>query len=160
MLMGLIFLFLSRSTAFLHSRTLFRPMSSLWRINGVSTRHSARVAAGLSEAAPHILQRPVSYKSLPSDTLYVLDGTAMMYRCFYGMESRTRYRLVTTSPEHESVPCGALASFAAGLAKLIREIKPNYLVTAFDTGRTFRNEIFSEYKKHRGKVWTSCAVLC
>lgn len=99
----------------------------------------------------------ISINSLPSDTLYVLDGTAMMYRSYFGKESTTRYRNVKASGGEDS-SYSTLAAFAATFARLLKDIRPKYIATAFDTGKTFRNDIFPSYKQNREKV-IACRIF-
>lgn len=74
----------------------------------------------------------------------VIDGSSIFYRSFYAMPN-------LTSPSGE--PTGAITGFANVLVKLLREFNPNYAAIALDTSRkTFRTEIFSEYKGGREKT--------
>ena len=71
----------------------------------------------------------------------IIDGNSLANRAFYAMpylSNRNRQ------------PSGAVFGFANLLVKLIVEQKPTYLAVAFDHARkTFRNEIFAEYKGRR-----------
>ena len=73
--------------------------------------------------------------------LMIIDGNSLLYRGFYAMP------LLTTS---EGKFTNAVYSFVTILVKAIENFMPNYLVVAFDYGKkTFRNELFSEYKAGR-----------
>lgn len=71
----------------------------------------------------------------------IIDGSSIFYRAFYAMPT-------LTAPN--GVPTGALTGFANILLKVLREQSPDLIAVALDTSKkTFRNEIFSEYKATR-----------
>ncbi|WP_027407028.1 DNA polymerase I [Anaerovibrio sp. RM50] len=72
---------------------------------------------------------------------FILDGSSLLYRAFYALPL-----LESKSGEFTN----AIYGFSNMLVKLMTEWKPDYLVIAFDAGKkTFRNEMFSEYKGTR-----------
>ena len=74
----------------------------------------------------------------------VIDGSSIFYRAFFAMPS-------LTSPSGE--PTGAVAGFANIILKLLREYSPDFAAVAMDTPKkTFRAEMFSEYKATREKI--------
>lgn len=74
----------------------------------------------------------------------IIDGSSIFYRAFYAMPN-------LTSPAGE--PVGAVVGFANVILKLLREYSPDFAALALDTAKkTFRNEIFSEYKGTREKM--------
>ncbi len=71
----------------------------------------------------------------------IVDGSSVFYRAFYAMP-----RLTTASGE----PTGALTGFANIILKVLREYSPDFAAVALDVAKkTFRNEIFTEYKATR-----------
>ena len=71
----------------------------------------------------------------------IIDGSSIFYRAFYAMPA-------LTSPTGE--PTGAITGFANIVLKLLREYSPDYAAVALDASRkTFRTEIFVEYKANR-----------
>ena len=43
--------------------------------------------------------------------------------------------------------CGALTSMSMSFARFVRDVNPKYVAVAFDaSSRTFRNDLFDEYK--------------
>ena len=79
----------------------------------------------------------------PASTLYLIDGHAQIFRAYYairgGMSSS-----VTGEPTHASF------AFAGMLLKFFEVFKPRYAVMAIDTpGKTFRDELFADYKANR-----------
>jgi len=80
-------------------------------------------------------------------TLYLIDGHALAYRTFFAL-TMTGQRFSTSSGE----PTAGTYGFASVLLKLLEQDKPEYLAVAFDTGKTFRNEIFPDYKATRAKM--------
>ncbi len=83
-------------------------------------------------------------------TVYLLDGHAIAYRAYYaltgGMEEVAR-RWVTSKGE----PTAAIYGFTSVLLRMLQE-DPDYLAVAFDTGRSFRDDIYPEYKATREKM--------
>lgn len=71
----------------------------------------------------------------------IVDGNSLTYRAFYAMPYLTnKYKQ----------PSGAVYGFAKLLVKLILEQKPDYVAVCFDHAKkTFRNEIFADYKGTR-----------
>ena len=75
--------------------------------------------------------------------LFLIDGHSHLYRAFFAVKG-------LTSPEGR--PTNAVFGFTAMLRKLLREQKPDYLAVAFDMpGKTFRHDLFEEYKATRVK---------
>ena len=71
----------------------------------------------------------------------IIDGNSLANRAFYAMP-------YLSNRQHQ--PSGAVFGFANLLVKLIVEQKPDYVAVAFDHARkTFRNDIFAEYKGTR-----------
>ena len=74
----------------------------------------------------------------------IIDGSSIFYRSFYAMPN-------LTSPSGE--PTGGITGFANVIVKLLREFNPTYAAIALDTSRkTFRTEIFADYKGGRAKT--------
>ncbi len=81
-------------------------------------------------------------------TLYLIDGHALAYRTFFAMSASGGDRLTTANGE----PTAAIFGFMNVLMRFLEKEKPEYLAVAFDTGKTFRNDIFPEYKATRAKM--------
>jgi DNA polymerase-1 len=80
--------------------------------------------------------------------LYLIDGHALAYRTFFALTSAGGGRWQTKEGE----PTAGVYGFASVLIRLIDQEHPEYLAVAFDTGKTFRDEIFPEYKATRAKM--------
>jgi DNA polymerase I len=80
-------------------------------------------------------------------TIYLIDGHALAYRMFFAITTSGQ-RLTTSSGE----PTAGTYGFATVMLRLLEQENPEYLAVAFDTGKTFRNEMFSEYKATRAKM--------
>lgn len=80
--------------------------------------------------------------------LYLIDGHALAYRTYYAITAGMSDRMQTRSGE----PTAGIYGFANVLMRLLEQEKPEYLAVAFDTGKTFRNELFPEYKATRAKM--------
>jgi DNA polymerase-1 len=81
-------------------------------------------------------------------TLYLIDGHALAYRTYFALSSTGGQRWHTSSGE----PTAGVYGFATVLMRLLENEKPDYIAVAFDTGKTFRDEIFPEYKATRAKM--------
>lgn len=76
--------------------------------------------------------------------LILIDAHALIHRCFHALPN-------LTTPQGE--PIGAVYGTAVILLKIIKELKPNYLIACFDLAEpTFRHEKFLEYKAQRPKT--------
>jgi DNA polymerase-1 len=81
-------------------------------------------------------------------TLYLIDGHALAYRTYFALNSSPSTHFTTRAGE----PTAGIYGFAAVLIRLLEQNKPDYLAVAFDTGKTFRDEIFPAYKGTREKM--------
>jgi len=79
--------------------------------------------------------------------LYLIDGHALAYRMFFAITTSGQ-RLSTSSGE----PTAGIYGFATVMLRLLEQEKPEYLAVAFDTGLTFRNDLYPEYKATRAKM--------
>jgi DNA polymerase-1 len=76
-----------------------------------------------------------------SKPLVLVDGSSYLYRAFHAMPSLTNSR---------GEPTGAVYGVANMLRRLLREEDPEQIAVVFDApGKTFRDDIFPEYKAHR-----------
>jgi DNA polymerase-1 len=85
---------------------------------------------------------------MPS-TLYLIDGHALAYRMYFALTaggSSTRWQ--TSKGE----PTAGTYGFARELLRILEQEKPDYIAVAFDTGKTFRDQIFPAYKATRAKM--------
>ncbi|MEA1947651.1 MAG: 5'-3' exonuclease H3TH domain-containing protein, partial [Thermodesulfobacteriota bacterium] len=74
-------------------------------------------------------------------TLYLIDGTAFIYRAYHAIRSLTN---------SNGLPTNAAFGFTRILIKLIEDRSPEYVVMFFDAkGPTFRHKIYKEYKANR-----------
>jgi DNA polymerase I len=82
-------------------------------------------------------------------TLYLIDGHALAYRMFFALTAGgSSQRWQTSTGE----PTAGTYGFARELLRIFEQEKPDYLAVAFDTGKTFRDEIFPAYKGTRAKM--------
>lgn len=80
------------------------------------------------------------------NTVYIIDGHGLIYRAYYAFINRP---LLTTKGENTS----ALFGFMRMLLRLIHDEQPHYLICVFDAkGKTFRHELYPEYKAKRQKA--------
>jgi len=82
------------------------------------------------------------------ETLHLIDGHALAYRAYFALSAGGGGRWMTSSGE----PTAGVYGFTSVLLRLLEQEDPDYLAVAFDTGKTFRDEIFPEYKATRAKM--------
>jgi DNA polymerase-1 len=82
------------------------------------------------------------------ETLYLIDGHALAYRTFYAITRGATGGFVTRSGE----PTAGVFGFTSVLLRLLEQEHPDFLAVAFDTGRTFRDDLFADYKGTRQKM--------
>jgi len=78
--------------------------------------------------------------------LLLIDGHSMAYRAFFALPAEN---FTTAQGQHTN----AIYGFATMLLSLLPTAKPTHVAVAFDVSRkTFRSEIFPEYKANRAKT--------
>jgi DNA polymerase-1 len=87
------------------------------------------------------------------DHVFLIDGSSFVFRAYFAMfkAAQSRGRSFTRS---DALPIGGVLTFCNMLWKILREglneVKPTHLAVVFDySGKSFRNEIYTEYKGHR-----------
>ena len=78
--------------------------------------------------------------------LYLVDGSAYIFRAYHALPPLTR--------KSDGLPIGAVSGFCNMLSKLVDDVREDgeadYFAVIFDAARkTFRNDIYPEYKAHR-----------
>jgi len=84
-----------------------------------------------------------------SDHFYLIDGSGYIFRAYYALPPLIR--------KSDGLPTGAVSGFCSMLFKLLEDTKssenkqkPTHFAVIFDSARkTFRNEIYNEYKANR-----------
>ncbi len=86
---------------------------------------------------------------MPS-TLYLIDGHALAYRTYFALTSggTASSRWLTSKGE----PTAGIYGFTSVLLRLLEQERPDYLAVVFDTGKTFRDDLFPDYKATREKM--------
>jgi len=82
-------------------------------------------------------------------TLYLIDGHALAYRMYFALTAVGGSQRWQTS---KGEPTAGIYGFARELLRILEQEKPEYMAVAFDVGKTFRDEIFPEYKGTREKM--------
>ncbi len=73
----------------------------------------------------------------------LIDGSGFIFRAYYALPPLT---------SKNGTPIGAVLGFCNMLLKLLEEKKSDKVIVIFDTAKkTFRNDIFKEYKANRGE---------
>lgn len=82
-----------------------------------------------------------SNRTNESKPLVLVDGSSYLYRAFHALPPLTNSK---------GQPTGAIKGVAAMLRKLVDEYQPEHMVVVFDAkGKTFRDDLYPEYKAHR-----------
>jgi DNA polymerase-1 len=77
-----------------------------------------------------------------ADRLFLIDGSAFAYRSFFAIRN--------TLTNSKGQPTNAVFGFTRVLLKILREHDPSHIAVVFDApGKTFRDELYSEYKATR-----------
>jgi DNA polymerase-1 len=87
-----------------------------------------------------------------TDHFYLIDGSGYIFRAYYALPPLTR--------KSDGLPTGAVSGFCSMLFKLLEDSKsnenkqkPTHFAVIFDSARkTFRNQIYSEYKANRSEA--------
>ncbi len=82
-------------------------------------------------------------------TLYLIDGHALAYRMYFALTAVGGSQRWQTS---KGEPTAGIYGFARELLRILENEKPEYMAVAFDVGKTFRDELFPEYKGTREKM--------
>jgi DNA polymerase-1 len=78
---------------------------------------------------------------MPSPDLVLVDGSSYVYRAFHALPPLTNSR---------GEPTGAVLGVLNMLLKFLKDFQPRRIAVVFDApGKTFRDELFAEYKAHR-----------
>lgn len=80
--------------------------------------------------------------------IYLLDGHALAYRAYFALTRGSSTAFTT----HAGEPTAGVFGFTSILLRLLEQDHPDYLAVTFDTGKTFRDRIFPEYKGTRAKM--------
>lgn len=88
-------------------------------------------------------------------TLILIDGHALAYRTYFALTGAgDSSRWLTKSGE----PTAGTYGFVSVLFKIMEQDRPDYLAVSFDVGRTFRDDLFADYKGTREKMPDELAV--
>ncbi|WP_339768385.1 DNA polymerase I [uncultured Paraglaciecola sp.] len=84
---------------------------------------------------------PSSTPVIPNNPFILVDGSSYLFRAFHGMPPLTNSKGQDT---------GAVYGVINMLRSLIKQFKPTHMAVVFDAkGKTFRDDIYSEYKANR-----------
>ncbi|MEO0423397.1 MAG: DNA polymerase I [Pseudomonadota bacterium] len=80
-------------------------------------------------------------KDNKTGTLYLIDGSSYLYRAFHALPPLT---------SADGRPTGAVYGVVNMLNKFLQETEPTHIAVLFDArGKTFRDELYAEYKAQR-----------
>jgi len=81
--------------------------------------------------------------------LILIDGHSLAYRAYFAMINTP---LSIENAKGEKELTGAVFAFANMLLKVWKDEKPDYIAVAFDVGKTFRDDLYADYKGTREKM--------
>lgn len=80
-------------------------------------------------------------KNADNPVIVLVDGSSYLYRAFHALPPLTNSK---------GQPTGAILGVVKMLRRLMIDYSPNYIAVVFDAkGKTFRDDIFEQYKAHR-----------
>ncbi len=82
------------------------------------------------------------------EIIYLLDGHALAYRAYFALTRGSTSAFTT----HTGEPTAGVFGFTSILLRLLEQDHPDYLAVTFDTGKTFRDELYPQYKGTREKM--------
>ena len=79
--------------------------------------------------------------TIAQNPLVLVDGSSYLYRAFHAFPPLTN---------REGEPTGAMYGVVNMVKSLISQVEPSHIAVVFDAkGKTFRDELFEQYKSHR-----------
>ncbi len=82
--------------------------------------------------------------------LYLIDGHGLAYRAYYALTAGgTRTNAFQTS---SGEPTAGVYGFTSILLRIFQQENPDYLAVVFDKGKSFRHELYEDYKGTRAKM--------
>ncbi|MDG6324226.1 DNA polymerase I [Glaesserella parasuis] len=79
--------------------------------------------------------------TIAKNLLVLVDGSSYLYRAFHAFPPLTN---------KQGEPTGAMYGVLNMLKSLIAQVEPSHIAVVFDAkGKTFRDELFEQYKSHR-----------
>lgn len=76
--------------------------------------------------------------------VFILDAMNYIFRAYYAVPPET-----TTAA---GTPNNAILGYTRTLLRILKEQQPEFLVAAFESPRSFRNELFDQYKANRSET--------
>jgi DNA polymerase-1 len=81
--------------------------------------------------------------------LILIDGHSLAYRAYFAMINTP---LSIENAKGDKELTGAVFAFSNMLLKVWKDEKPDYIAVAFDVGKTFRDDLYADYKGTREKM--------
>ena len=82
--------------------------------------------------------------------LYLIDGHGLAYRAYYALTAGgTRTNAFQTS---SGEPTAGVYGFTSILLRIFQQENPDYLAVVFDKGKSFRHQLYEDYKGTRAKM--------
>jgi len=99
---------------------------------------------GFGPCSPRAVRTVLTFDAMPlpeRPDLVLIDGSSYLYRAFFALPPLTNSK---------GAPTGAIYGVLNMLSKFLRDFTPPHIGVVFDApGKTFRDELFAEYKANR-----------
>lgn len=76
-----------------------------------------------------------------AERLVLVDGHGLAYRAYHALPPT----LATSTGE----PTNVVFGFTSMLLEVLNDFEPDYVIVCFDSGKSFRHELYEAYKSHR-----------
>ncbi len=87
------------------------------------------------------------------DRIIMVDGNNLLFRSYYATAYNGNFM-----KNSKGFPTNALFGFVNMINKIINEEVPTHILVAFDKGKTFRHEVYKEYKAGRLEMPTELGL--
>jgi DNA polymerase-1 len=126
------------------SRSIARIAIGLSGLLDAECGHSGFVCMGHYQGCSEQETTTPTIMAKEKKTLLLVDGSSYLYRAFHAMPSLTNSK---------GMPTGAAYGICNMLRRILAERTPDYMAVVFDAkGKTFRDDMFAEYKATRAPM--------
>ena len=84
------------------------------------------------------------------EKIILVDGNNLVFRSYYATAYNGNFM-----KNSKGFPTNALFGFTNMMNKIVSEEKPTHIIVAFDKGKTFRHNLYEDYKGGSCLLYTS-----
>ena len=115
-------------------------------VSGAGAGAVRGVSRRLLSTIPAVMYIP---GSMPDNTLYIIDGTSLLFTTWFAKEHSQSKTILTT---RNGVDCRAIAHMVGRLCYFMGTVRPKYVALVFDSKNVIKRDIYPEYKATRKGV--------